>query len=314
MALSPWHVRYSVEARGYSEMIAALVVSWVCLVRAMETRRWRWWIGYAVAQAMVLLGNLAPLWGIVMTNVLLGIYLGWRWRVLRETLPFKRWAVSCSLSVMLLMPFLFPVIPQVLEYEKTGGGRDPGAAMNAEWLRDYASHLVAGVPVAADWLLIMAGVLVVLGLVLVLIRGSWEALLPASGVIIGGVLGFLQLRANSAPAFGWYLLFTLPPVILLIAWSTEWRGKLKRRGGSFRRGVGDRLRSGDLEYTDGSCFRAPTADARGRGGDAWRKPRFQRNRQRDTHWSLRGKRWHASSLRSARASSEGARCTTKADR
>ena len=233
MALSPWHVRYSVEARGYSEMLAALVVSWICLVRALETRRWRWWIGYALAQAMVLLGNLAPLWGIVMTNVLVGVYLSWRWWKQRERRPFTRWVVSCSLSVMLLMPFLLPVIPQVMEYEKTGGGRDPGAPMDAEWLRDYASHLVAGVPVAEDWVLIVAVVTAVLGLSLMLYRGSLVTLLPASGVLIGGVLGFIQLRANSAPAFGWYLLYTLPPVILLIAWSTDWRGRFRAAGGVF---------------------------------------------------------------------------------
>ncbi len=231
LALSPWHVRYSVEARGYSEMLAALVVSWICVVRALEKRRWRWWIGYALAQAFVLLGNLAPLWGIVVTNVLVGVYLAWRWWAQREPLPFSRWAVSCSLSVMLLLPFLLPIIPQVMEYEKTGGGRDSGAAMNAEWLRDYASHLIAGVPVARDWMLVIAGVLMVLGLILMIVRGRWESLLPALGVLIGGVLGFFQLRANSAPAFGWYLLYTLPPAVLLIAWSTEWRGRWKAAGG-----------------------------------------------------------------------------------
>ena len=233
MALSPWHVRYSVEARGYSEMLAALVVSWICLVRAIEKRRWRWWIGYALAQAMVLLGNLAPLWGIVVTNVMVGVYLAWRWSAKRERRPFTRWVVSCSLSVMLLMPFLLPVIPQVMEYERTGGGRDPGAPMNAEWLRDYASHLIAGVPVAEDWVLIVAGMALVFGLILALARGSLLTLLTASGVLIGGVLGFFQLRANSAPAFGWYLLYTLLPVIYLIAWSTDWRGRLRTAGGVF---------------------------------------------------------------------------------
>ena len=54
LALHPWHVRWSVEIRGYSTMLLAICAGLYCLLRALQTNRWRWWLGFAAAQPLML--------------------------------------------------------------------------------------------------------------------------------------------------------------------------------------------------------------------------------------------------------------------
>ena len=41
LALSPWHLRYAVEARGYSSMILFVLLGLVFLVKALERGSWQ---------------------------------------------------------------------------------------------------------------------------------------------------------------------------------------------------------------------------------------------------------------------------------
>jgi hypothetical protein len=54
MALSPFMIYYSTEARSYALMIALLVGSTLALLAAVETRRTRWWAVYAVCSCAAL--------------------------------------------------------------------------------------------------------------------------------------------------------------------------------------------------------------------------------------------------------------------
>lgn len=51
-ALSPLQVWYSQEARMYAPLLFMALLSTWCLVWAVETRRWYWWVGYACTLAL----------------------------------------------------------------------------------------------------------------------------------------------------------------------------------------------------------------------------------------------------------------------
>lgn len=57
IALSPFMVYYSTEARSYALMIALVTASTLALLAAVETRRTRWWVVYAVCSCGALLSH-----------------------------------------------------------------------------------------------------------------------------------------------------------------------------------------------------------------------------------------------------------------
>jgi 4-amino-4-deoxy-L-arabinose transferase-like glycosyltransferase len=57
MALSPFMIYYSVEARSYALMIALLTASTVALLAAVDSGRARWWIAYAACSCGALLSH-----------------------------------------------------------------------------------------------------------------------------------------------------------------------------------------------------------------------------------------------------------------
>jgi hypothetical protein len=54
MALSPFAILYSTEARAYSTLTVFAALSTLCLVRALDGGRRGWWIAYAVSSGLVL--------------------------------------------------------------------------------------------------------------------------------------------------------------------------------------------------------------------------------------------------------------------
>ena len=83
LALHPWHVRFSTEARGYSLMMAAMLASWYFLSAALQTGCWRHWLGHAFAVLVALWAHLGALLFVFAQQVLLAVVLlamAWRAR------------------------------------------------------------------------------------------------------------------------------------------------------------------------------------------------------------------------------------------
>ena len=68
LAVHPWHVRFSVEMRGYSAMLLALTLGVIFLLLGLRDGRWRWWLASAAMNLWALLAFAGCLYVPVVAN------------------------------------------------------------------------------------------------------------------------------------------------------------------------------------------------------------------------------------------------------
>ena len=138
LAFNPWHIRYAVEARGYSLLLFFLVLMFFCLSPALKSRAWRYWIGFGIAQALALLSFAGTLFLIVPVNLLILILL---WRN-RDSFGLRRWLMVgiCGASVTAF--FLLPTIMYSMGWSES---LNESEHLN-DWnhLREFWGHLMLG--------------------------------------------------------------------------------------------------------------------------------------------------------------------------
>lgn len=69
LALHPWHVRYSIDARGYCLLFALMPLTVGCLWRAVATCGLRWWLGFGLASFLTLWAYAGSLYFILALNL-----------------------------------------------------------------------------------------------------------------------------------------------------------------------------------------------------------------------------------------------------
>lgn len=129
LALHPWHVRFSTEARGYSLMMAALLASWYFLSAALQTGSWRHWLGHAFAVLVALWAHLGALLFVFAQQVLLAVVLlvmAWRARrgesVALAATGLRRYGVSMALSGVAGLYCLLPGLRQLIDAMRENPG------------------------------------------------------------------------------------------------------------------------------------------------------------------------------------------------
>jgi hypothetical protein len=118
MAIHPWFVRYSTEARGYSLMVMAIMVGYFLLLVALQSGRWSAWIGHGLCQLFAIWANPGSLIAVALGQG--GIFLMLAgWRIVggrRETVHhLTRWAGGGVLAVLLAILVLSPGMIQLRE-------------------------------------------------------------------------------------------------------------------------------------------------------------------------------------------------------
>ena len=255
LTLHPWHLRYSVEARGYSWMLLFLLLAMFCLHRALAFRgpaisqspsdslappRWRFWLGYGLCQFLYLWSFPGAIYVAVVMNALVFGWLVWEHRAqLRRPLetPLSSFLVVNLASGMLFLQAMAPSIPQIRLYLQ----RDIAEGeMNADWWRDIGSHLVSGVqwkqPLIPAYELsyrtqlanvwnnhfLEAAALCVIPLVLlggvaflVRKRQPWGLILLAP--VLSAFLAYVHTRISGNFLFSWYIIYALPSLCALLA-------------------------------------------------------------------------------------------------
>ncbi|MFZ4766043.1 MAG: glycosyltransferase family 39 protein, partial [Roseimicrobium sp.] len=154
LAMHPWHIRYSVELRGYALLLFFLTLALWALCRAWQTDRLRWWVLFALSEGLFLLSFAGALYVALVLNVLLSIELLARWDLAR----LRRLIAFNSLAAVPVLQWMLPSIPQLLQFLKethTHYVIDRGL-----WFRDLGSVLAVGWPyestypeahVGTDW-------------------------------------------------------------------------------------------------------------------------------------------------------------------
>lgn len=85
LAVSPYHLWYSQEAKMYSILVLLAATSSLLLVGALERGRWPWWVGYVVVTSLMFYTHVASV--LIFASQALYVALTWRhWAAQRKAL------------------------------------------------------------------------------------------------------------------------------------------------------------------------------------------------------------------------------------
>lgn len=230
LALHPWHVRYSVEARGYSLMLLFLCLSLLGMVWVDQGRALRGWLLFALGEAGYLCSFAGAIYLAVALNLLLAAWLLLR-RQPRQLLTLAGFNLLGAIPVVLL---LLPSVPQWLGFMEHDSAAKQMGTLGLDWFQDLASHLAVGVPFAnpapeahagTSWqalstahpwmmtsLALALGLSVLAGAVVAFRRGLGLQL-AVLGVLAAGTLAILHNATSPHINLSWYFIYLLVPVV-----------------------------------------------------------------------------------------------------
>lgn len=146
LALHPWHVRYSTEARGYSMTFVFLLCLLWLLMLALQQDRWRWWGGVALTSFLTVWSwKLSVLtvgaFALVSGLAILGARSpSWPQRFRSLSRLLLAFLTGGALTAWLAMP------PALQAADVTARFQRMGKPMDAGWLRNSLSGIHLGVP------------------------------------------------------------------------------------------------------------------------------------------------------------------------
>lgn len=237
LTLHPWHVRYAVEARGYSLMMLFIVIALLALLHALRRDKVLAWCTFALAQAAFLLSFAGSLYIAVALNGLAALELLRRreWPRLRTLIGFN------FLSAIPVLIWMLASIPQIIDF--LSRATILPTPIGLAWARDIGSHLFAGilynnpepnVHLGTAWLaqtasqplwqpimLYLIPGLAVIGLLLTLIKASAARFLVWS-IVLGGLLGIAHNALAGQSMLSWYLVYLTLPICLVIPLACYW--------------------------------------------------------------------------------------------
>jgi hypothetical protein len=247
LALHPWHVRYAIELRGYIFTLLFGPLMVYCLINALSNGRWRWWLGFAASQFLLLYAYPGTLYMLVAANTCGLVALWFRHPSPERLRQLPRLLVASTLSGMVWVQLMAPNLPQLAEYLKTDRAL---GALTPRWHMNMAAHFLSGIPwnnsdnktlgfpellwITGDrpWftqaLLWSAGLLIAAGALRLAVRrpAGWfvavTLLVPAFAV-------YVMARLNNNYLYEWYLIFALPGLCACAALAVDWPLSLIRR-------------------------------------------------------------------------------------
>lgn len=244
LAFDPWHIRYSVEARGYAYVFLFITLSVIFLLRALGRGRGRNWIAYAVLQALAFLSFPGIVFELAMQNGIALIIL----LAQKKRQNAGRLLVANALSAMAAVQIFLPSVPQAMHYFESTDEHinHPGIA----WVRDWWSHAVEGIPWASDppelhngssvmqeavenpgtyWeAVLIIPLLALIGLIYISMRQRIILLFVIS--LLGGSALALGNAVRSNTVFhSWYIVYSVIAVAILAVFGVKAIAHLGRR-------------------------------------------------------------------------------------
>jgi hypothetical protein len=240
IALHPWQLRFTTEARGYALVALLIVVSCLFAVYALETGQWRWWIALA-------LGNFALLYTwppavfsalILAACIAIRLFTDDRLASVRKIL-FLRWLATSMLGAIAFLQLFLPCVPDLFRYLHSVRDFDS----HSFWLKNVGTLFLTGSlwtrsgqavtpymeylpiadahPLAFYFALGLALLLFILGSIrlwFVEPRGRWIVAV----LIFPGLLTYAYAALQRKMLMEWYVGFMLQGVAALIAAGAFW--------------------------------------------------------------------------------------------
>ncbi|MCB1230863.1 MAG: glycosyltransferase family 39 protein [Verrucomicrobiae bacterium] len=236
LALHPWHLRYSTEARGYGMVFGLGILTVLFLILAVQRGQWRWWLAFAIAQMTTLWACIGALHLLVAINLVAGIAFLWPRRdpasgarlnpLQSPTLPC--WIVATVFSACLYLPMAASALPPLRLAIETNAVFSRGVV--AHWWPNLVSYYLVGMPwhdadpeslvnpAMAKYLgnpLVIGGLMLAVALTLtgiwrLLRRGDFIGWLLAIAPIYGVFELWLTSKLGGSTALVWYGNFSLP--------------------------------------------------------------------------------------------------------
>jgi len=242
LALHPWHLRYTSEARGYSMVVCLVPVLFVCWRRAVTGGAWKWWAAFAATEFALIYTYPGTLFLLLMLNALTLPALFFIWR---RDFPaaLGRWFCVNTLAALIAIPLMLPLVPQARAYFDHEAAR--GVIVGWPWAQSALSHLIAGTPwkgapeypalgvlfaqnpAAVVSLIAITVLLVGLGS-LRLARRGWLQVIVAV-ILVTPLLTFFLARHRGMLIYEAYIIYALPGVVALAAVAIAWLAGLARR-------------------------------------------------------------------------------------
>lgn len=229
LALHPWHIRYAVEAKGYSLMLFFIALCLLGLIRGQRDHSLRGWLMFAIGQAGFLTSFAGSIYVAVAINVMAVLEMMFR-RQPKRLLTLVAFNVLAAIAVLFIT---LPSVPQIMAFVEDG--HHARLAANVDWLRDLGAHVACGIhytnPVPSEhvgtswetmrhalpyvygplgWFL---GALAALGLMTALFESAATRFVIV-GLVLAGGLGFWHAKIQAHPNLSWYYVYLLIPLCL----------------------------------------------------------------------------------------------------
>ena len=239
LALSPWHLRYAVEGRGYGLMISLVILALLVSIVAMERRKLRWWLLFGIAQAGYLLAFPGAAYVAVVHCIVILISL-LAMRRQGTLIDVSQFLAGGFLCVMIFFSTQFVAVGELAgSLHETQGIMVP---ISFGWGLDLVSHLTAGVPwveappafhngmsAQQGWdgqpyyvwvVLVVFPLMAVLGIGHMIITG-WHQRVAAIPAFAGAVAAIGQTVVHGSAMFSWYVIFLVVPFVLCVSWAAD---------------------------------------------------------------------------------------------
>ena len=130
IAIHPWHMRFTTEARGYGLVALLIPVSVLLAVYyALNRGQWKWWIALAMANFALLYTWPPALFTVLILHLCIAISFltEKRFSPGRDTL-ILRWLVSGTVAGVVFLQLFLPCVPELLSYLKSVADFDARAS------------------------------------------------------------------------------------------------------------------------------------------------------------------------------------------
>jgi mannosyltransferase len=224
LALSPFHIQYSQEARHYAPLTTMAVASLLLLRQALKQRNRRWWVAFSIVTALSLYTHYASLIILAMEMMLVVFVLGRSWiqtrRCRQPNTSIMSSAIWLAVSLVIAIALYAPWIPSLLGHlsQNLGPEADRATAINVpitNWITN--AFCAFGIGQGTSFLF---GGLCLVGWIVSLGQRAWQR---AWLFLIWLTVPFLLMSLMDVSRFPFpkYVAYELPIYLLSIAVGTD---------------------------------------------------------------------------------------------